>query len=43
MYVKLMMFLFLGSNICTSRGVSNCKECLLIHPTCAWCSQEVRN
>uniref|UniRef100_A0A8C1NJX6 Integrin beta n=1 Tax=Cyprinus carpio TaxID=7962 RepID=A0A8C1NJX6_CYPCA len=32
--------LFLGSNICTSRGVSNCKECLSIHPTCAWCSQE---
>uniref|UniRef100_A0A671QAH7 Integrin beta n=1 Tax=Sinocyclocheilus anshuiensis TaxID=1608454 RepID=A0A671QAH7_9TELE len=40
MYVKLMMFLFLGSNICTSREVRNCKECLLIHPTCAWCSQE---
>uniref|UniRef100_A0A9J7YS65 Integrin beta n=1 Tax=Cyprinus carpio carpio TaxID=630221 RepID=A0A9J7YS65_CYPCA len=33
--------LFLGSNICTSRGVSNCKECLSIHPTCAWCSQEI--
>lgn len=29
-----------GSNICTSRGVSTCKECLSIHPTCAWCSQE---
>ncbi len=37
------MVLFLGSNICTSRGVSSCKECLSIHPTCAWCSQEVQN
>ncbi|XP_030649159.1 integrin beta-3a [Chanos chanos] len=30
----------MGSNICTSRGVHTCKECLSIHPTCAWCSQE---
>lgn len=31
----------LGSNICTSRGVTNCRQCLAVHPTCAWCSQEV--
>uniref|UniRef100_A0A8C1YUM7 Integrin beta n=1 Tax=Cyprinus carpio TaxID=7962 RepID=A0A8C1YUM7_CYPCA len=36
-----MMVLFLGSNICNSRGVRTCKECLLMHPTCAWCSQEI--
>uniref|UniRef100_A0A674ADA5 Integrin beta n=1 Tax=Salmo trutta TaxID=8032 RepID=A0A674ADA5_SALTR len=29
-----------GSNICTSRGASTCKQCLAVHPTCAWCSQE---
>ncbi|XP_062874622.1 integrin beta-3a [Trichomycterus rosablanca] len=26
-----------GLNICTSRGVKTCKECLSIHPSCAWC------
>uniref|UniRef100_A0A672KEH3 PSI domain-containing protein n=1 Tax=Sinocyclocheilus grahami TaxID=75366 RepID=A0A672KEH3_SINGR len=41
MYRNLTMVLFLGSNICTSRGVSTCEECLSIHPTCAWCSQEI--
>ncbi|XP_063759885.1 integrin beta-3a isoform X2 [Eleginops maclovinus] len=29
-----------GSNICTSQGVTTCQHCLLVHPTCAWCSQE---
>ncbi|XP_026773100.3 integrin beta-3a [Pangasianodon hypophthalmus] len=29
-----------GSNICTSRGVRTCKECLSIHPSCTWCSQK---
>ncbi|XP_076853299.1 integrin beta-3a [Brachyhypopomus gauderio] len=29
-----------GSNICTSRGVRTCKECLSVNPTCAWCSQQ---
>ncbi|XP_041673033.1 integrin beta-3a [Cheilinus undulatus] len=29
-----------GSNICTSRGVTTCQQCLVVHPTCAWCSQE---
>lgn len=30
-----------GSNICTSRGVTTCQQCLTVHPSCAWCSQEV--
>ncbi|XP_056392912.1 integrin beta-5 [Hyla sarda] len=32
-----------GVNICSSRSVSvtSCQDCLLIHPQCAWCSQEV--
>ncbi|PWA17766.1 hypothetical protein CCH79_00008289, partial [Gambusia affinis] len=29
------------SNICTSRGVTTCRECLVVHPSCAWCSDEV--
>ncbi|XP_073713556.1 integrin beta-3a isoform X1 [Misgurnus anguillicaudatus] len=38
--VIALVSLSVGSNICTSRGVTTCKECLSIHPTCAWCSQE---
>ncbi|KAF7225920.1 integrin beta-3a [Nothobranchius furzeri] len=40
------LFLFIsasdvcGSNVCTSRGVTTCKECLAVDPSCAWCSQE---
>ncbi|XP_076121111.1 integrin beta-3a [Alosa pseudoharengus] len=30
----------LAANICTSRSVSTCRECLSVHPTCAWCAQE---
>ncbi|XP_034045957.1 integrin beta-3a isoform X2 [Thalassophryne amazonica] len=30
-----------SSNICTSRGVSTCQQCLAVHPSCAWCSQEL--
>ncbi|XP_053553213.1 integrin beta-5-like, partial [Bombina bombina] len=31
-----------GLNVCTSRSITleSCQECLLIHPQCAWCSQE---
>ncbi|KAM4626121.1 integrin beta-5 [Discoglossus pictus] len=31
-----------GMNVCTSRSTmpASCQECLLIHPQCAWCSQE---
>ncbi|XP_020035268.1 integrin beta-3 isoform X1 [Castor canadensis] len=29
-----------GSNLCTSRGVSSCQQCLAVSPVCAWCSDE---
>ncbi|XP_062312917.1 integrin beta-5 [Osmerus eperlanus] len=29
-----------GLNICMSGSATSCEECLLIHPSCAWCSQE---
>ncbi|MEQ2233846.1 hypothetical protein ILYODFUR_026001 [Ilyodon furcidens] len=43
-----LAFLFLfasnacGSNICTSHGVTTCQQCLVVHSSCAWCSQEVK-
>ncbi|TKC47156.1 hypothetical protein EI555_009139, partial [Monodon monoceros] len=27
-------------NICATRGVSSCQQCLAVSPTCAWCSDE---
>ncbi|CAN8201938.1 unnamed protein product [Coccothraustes coccothraustes] len=30
-----------GGNICTTRGVNSCKQCLAVSPLCAWCSAEV--
>ncbi|TRY95655.1 hypothetical protein DNTS_017850 [Danionella cerebrum] len=41
MTVLLLGSTVADSNICTSRGVMTCKECLSIHPSCAWCAQEV--
>lgn len=32
----------LGLNICMSGSATSCEECLLLHPSCAWCAQEVR-
>lgn len=29
-----------GLNMCVSGSSSTCEECLLIHPSCAWCAQE---
>ncbi|XP_041856954.1 integrin beta-5 [Melanotaenia boesemani] len=29
-----------GLNMCMSGSATSCEECLLIHPSCAWCSQE---
>ncbi|KAJ8255266.1 hypothetical protein GJAV_G00202920 [Gymnothorax javanicus] len=29
-----------GLNVCTSGSAISCEECLLIHPSCAWCAQE---
>nr|XP_025745855.1 integrin beta-3-like [Callorhinus ursinus]XP_025745916.1 integrin beta-3-like [Callorhinus ursinus] len=28
------------SNICTTRGVRSCQQCLAVSPVCAWCSDE---
>ncbi|CAM4704850.1 integrin beta-3 [Caretta caretta] len=30
----------LQGNICTTRGVNSCKQCLAVSPLCAWCFQE---
>lgn len=31
-----------GANVCSGRTISvtSCQDCLLLHPSCAWCSQE---
>uniref|UniRef100_A0A3Q1EYK0 Integrin beta n=1 Tax=Acanthochromis polyacanthus TaxID=80966 RepID=A0A3Q1EYK0_9TELE len=29
-----------GLNMCMSGSAASCEECLLIHPNCAWCSQQ---
>uniref|UniRef100_A0A2K6EJZ1 Integrin beta n=1 Tax=Propithecus coquereli TaxID=379532 RepID=A0A2K6EJZ1_PROCO len=29
-----------GPNICSTRGVSSCQQCLAASPVCAWCSDE---
>ncbi|KAI5621151.1 integrin beta-5 [Silurus asotus] len=29
-----------GLNVCISGSATSCEECLLLHPSCAWCSQE---
>ncbi|XP_075687137.1 integrin beta-5 [Rhinoderma darwinii] len=29
-----------GVSVCSSRSVTSCQDCLLLHPQCAWCSQE---
>nr|XP_024128437.1 integrin beta-3 [Oryzias melastigma] len=42
-YIALLFFsasVINGSNICTSRGSTTCKQCLAVHPSCAWCFQE---
>ena len=31
-----------GLNVCMSGSATSCEECILIHPSCAWCAQEVR-
>ncbi|XP_064421547.1 integrin beta-3 isoform X2 [Latimeria chalumnae] len=43
--LRILLILFLtsqvfGANICTSRGVTSCRACLAVHPTCGWCFQE---
>uniref|UniRef100_A0A671JZW4 Integrin beta n=1 Tax=Sinocyclocheilus anshuiensis TaxID=1608454 RepID=A0A671JZW4_9TELE len=34
------MDFFVGLNVCMSGSATSCEECLLIHPSCAWCAQE---
>ncbi|KAM9850851.1 integrin beta-5 [Aulostomus maculatus] len=29
-----------GLNVCMGGSATSCEECLLIHPSCAWCAQE---
>ncbi|XP_036815126.1 integrin beta-5 isoform X1 [Oncorhynchus mykiss] len=29
-----------GLNVCMSGSAMSCEECLIIHPSCAWCAQE---
>ncbi|XP_034042095.1 integrin beta-5 [Thalassophryne amazonica] len=29
-----------GLNTCLSGSTTSCEECLLVHPSCAWCAQE---
>lgn len=40
--LSLFCFAVSGGNICTTRGVNSCKQCLAVSPLCAWCSAEVR-
>lgn len=35
------LFAVPGGNICTTRGVNSCKQCLAVSPLCAWCSAKV--
>lgn len=37
----ILSHLFSGLNMCMSGSATSCEECLLIHPSCAWCAQEV--
>ncbi|KAL2081214.1 hypothetical protein ACEWY4_023067 [Coilia grayii] len=41
-WVVLEIFIYSvkGLNVCTSGSATSCEECLLIHPSCAWCAQE---
>uniref|UniRef100_A0A9J7X8K1 Integrin beta n=1 Tax=Cyprinus carpio carpio TaxID=630221 RepID=A0A9J7X8K1_CYPCA len=41
-YIVLEIFIHSvkGLNVCTSGSATSCEECLLIHPSCAWCAQE---
>uniref|UniRef100_A0A7N6B7I8 Integrin beta n=1 Tax=Anabas testudineus TaxID=64144 RepID=A0A7N6B7I8_ANATE len=37
-----LMIIIVCSNICISQGFTTCQQCLAVHPSCAWCSQEVK-
>ncbi|XP_041662159.1 integrin beta-5 [Cheilinus undulatus] len=37
---SLLLHTARGLNMCMSGSATSCEECLLIHPSCAWCAQE---
>uniref|UniRef100_UPI00358E51B5 integrin beta-6-like isoform X3 n=1 Tax=Myxine glutinosa TaxID=7769 RepID=UPI00358E51B5 len=41
-FTCVLMFTAIASTVnpCTSRGAGTCKECLVLGPKCAWCSQQ---
>ncbi|XP_067397075.1 integrin beta-3 isoform X1 [Emydura macquarii macquarii] len=39
-FIFLPLLVTEGSNICTTRGVNSCQQCLAVNPVCAWCFQE---
>uniref|UniRef100_A0A8C6PRI1 Integrin beta n=1 Tax=Nothobranchius furzeri TaxID=105023 RepID=A0A8C6PRI1_NOTFU len=39
-YQPVNRFLSSGLNLCTSGRATSCEDCLMIHPSCAWCAQE---
>lgn len=41
MLLGTVVHLSRGLNICMSGSATSCEECLLLHPSCAWCAQEV--
>ncbi|XP_071394931.1 integrin beta-5 [Centroberyx affinis] len=40
MLLEIFMHSVRGLNVCMSGSATSCEECLLIHPSCAWCAQE---
>ncbi|KAM4608825.1 integrin beta-5 isoform 1-T1 [Polymixia lowei] len=38
--LEMFMHNVKGLNVCMSGSATSCEECLLIHPSCAWCAQE---
>ncbi|XP_071775665.1 integrin beta-5 [Centroberyx gerrardi] len=40
MLLEIFMHSVRGLNMCMSGSATSCEECLLIHPSCAWCAQE---
>uniref|UniRef100_A0A8C2D351 Integrin beta n=1 Tax=Cyprinus carpio TaxID=7962 RepID=A0A8C2D351_CYPCA len=40
MFAIIHCIYLLSLNVCTSGSATSCEECLLIHPSCAWCAQE---
>ncbi|XP_028992446.1 integrin beta-5 [Betta splendens] len=39
-FLETLLHTATGLNVCTSGSSASCEECLLIHPSCAWCAQK---